>query len=67
MAQRTWFTMENTTIPAGMTATDLQILNRAARHLFKRTPSHQDLATIRMLYRKGMSAADLMAAFEGAP
>lgn len=66
MAQRTWFTMANTTIPSSLTATDLQILNRAVRRLFDVTspPSSQDLATIRMLYRSGMSAADLIDSYD---
>ena len=65
MAQRTWFTMENTTID-GMTKTDLRILNLATRRLFdvKAPPTREDLTTIRSLYRKGMSGTDLIEAFE---
>jgi hypothetical protein len=65
MSQRTWFTRDNT---ANLLTEDLRILNRAARNIWKpgREPRHSDLTALRMNYRPGMSAADLLEAVEGA-
>jgi hypothetical protein len=65
VSQRIWFTSDNTT---GLRIEDLRILNRAARNIWKpgREPRHSDLTALRMNYRAGMSAADLLEAVEGA-
>ena len=57
---RKWFTPETT---SGLTADDMTILNRAARNLFD-VPSNLELMNLRMLYKPGMSAKDLMDAYE---
>lgn len=65
MPHRTWFTPVTTPIPRGeqeLTIADCRILNRAARNIWKpgQEPRHSDLMGLRMNYRPGMSAADLL-------
>jgi len=59
---RIWFTKENSQID-DPTDTSLRILNRAVRHLVDghgMEPTASLLAQVRMTYREGMSAKDLI-------
>ena len=59
---RQWFTSLNT---EGLCGDDLRVMNRAVRHLVgDGSPSHRLLMDVRMTYRPGMSAADVMDALE---
>ena len=64
---RTWFTPANTQI-GNLTDADRRILNRAARNIWPpgHEPRRSDLMALRMNYRPGMSAADLIEEVEGA-
>ena len=65
MAAHVWFTPE---ICEGLTAADCAILNRTARTLYRpgHEPRRSDLMALRMNYKPGMSARDLLGEVEGA-
>jgi hypothetical protein len=67
MPTRTFFTPENATMGPPLTPADLAILNRAARNIWRpgQQPRLSDLMALRMNYRPGMSAAELVEACEG--
>jgi len=66
VSARIWFTLANTGMQ-DLHRIDLQILNRAARSIWAPgfEPRSSDLIALRMQYKSGMSAADLLAAVEG--
>jgi hypothetical protein len=65
MAQRRWFEPTQT---GELGPADCAILNRAARNLWRpgHEPRRSDLMALRMSYKPGMSAADLIEEVAGA-
>ena len=67
MSARRWFTDDQVGSFDNLTKEDVVILNRAVRHLFppnQTPPSTHFLMNFRSIYKKGMSALDLIDAFE---